>query len=152
MPNPMPVVKVLSPIGLEYAFMTISLFAAAGALTAALLSLVNGEFSFAVLSFPTALLVVSVPVFAYLFLRTKRLELTQPHLRLDPSKRRSTQFTQIVCFLVSFFTLVAFVFSVFGKLGGQFHTSIGKTALDCLVLLVVFGGILAYYWRDEHQR
>lgn len=150
--NPSPVVKVLSPMGVEYVFMTISLFTAAGGLTAALLALVNGKTSFDVLAFPTALLVVSVPVFAVLFLHAKRHELRDPVLRQDPSKRRSTQFTQIVSFLVCLFTLIGLVSAIFMKLGGQSNQSLGKTALDCLVLIVVFGGMLAYYWRDEHVR
>jgi hypothetical protein len=148
--NPSAVVQVLSPMGVEYVFMTISLFAAAGGLAAALIALVNGKTDFTVLAFPTALLLVSVPVFALLFLHAKKQELLRPVLRQDPSKRRSTQLTQIICFIISLFTLVGFVTSVFAKLGGQSDASIGKVLLDCLVLLVVFGGILAYYWRDEH--
>jgi len=148
--NPSAVVQVLSPMGVEYVFMTISLFTAAGGLTAALIALVNGKMGFDVLAFPTALLIVSVPVFALLFLHAKKRELGQPALRQDPSKRRSTQFTQIVSFLVCLFTLVGLVSAIFMKLGGQSHDSLLHIALDCLVLLVVFGGMLAYYWRDEH--
>ena len=147
--NPSAVVQVLSPLGVEYVFMTISLFTAAAGLTAALIALVNGKTGFDVLAFPVALLVVSVPVFALLFVRAKRRELLRPGLRQDPSKRRSTQFTQIVCFVISLFTLVGFLSAVFAKLGGT-DMSLLKTGLDCLVLLVVFGGMLAYYWRDEH--
>lgn len=149
--NPLAVVQVLSPVGVEYVFMTISLFAVAGGLTAALLSLVNGKTDFTVLAFPTALLLISLPLFALLFLRTKRQELLRPALRQDPSKRRSTQFTQIVSFIISMFTLVGLVFSAFTKLGGQSSVPIGKAVLDGSVLLVVFGGMLAYYWWDEHR-
>ncbi len=148
--SPSAVVQVLSPMGVEYVFMTISLFAAAGGLTATLLALVNGKMSFDVLAFPTALLLVSVPVFALLFLRAKKREMRSPVLRQDPSKRHSTQLTQIVSFVICLFTLVGLVASIFMKLGGQSGNSLVHTALDCLVLIVVFGGILAYYWRDEH--
>ena len=149
--SPVPVVRVLSPVGVEYVFLTISLFAAATGLTWALLSLVNGKMSFTVLALPVALLLVSVPVFGLLLLHLKKLELRQPTLKLDPSKRRSTQFTQVTSFVVSLFTLVGVVFSIFAKLGGQSSVTIGKVLLDGLVLLVVFGGLLAYYWRDEHR-
>jgi protein-S-isoprenylcysteine O-methyltransferase Ste14 len=149
--RPIPVVKVLSPVGVEYVFMTLALFTVAIALTALLLSLVNGKTDFSVLAFPTAALLVGVPVFAALFLRLKKQEESRPELVLDPSKRRSTQFTQIVSFLVSFFTVIGFVATVFAKMGGQTSSNIGKVALDCLCLLVVFGGLLAYYWRDEHK-
>ncbi len=149
--HPMPVVKVLSPVGVEYVFLTIALFVSAGALMGVLLLLVNGGTEFSSLAFPTATLVVSVPVFALLFLRLKKMELRNPALQLDPSKRRSTQFTQIVAFIVSLFTLIGLVFSVFAKLGGQGSVSIGKAFLDALCVLVVAGGIFYYYWRDEHK-
>jgi len=148
--NPVAVVRVLSPTGVEYVFMTISLFMSAGGLTGTLLAVVNDKTDFQVLSFPTAVLLVGVPVFALLFLRLKKRELLQPTLKLDPSKRRSTQFTQIVCFLICIFTLVGLVSTLFAKLGGQTKMSLVKVVLDCLVLLAVFGGMLVYYWRDEH--
>ncbi len=149
--RPVPVVKVLSPVGVEYVFLTFSLFVTAIALVGTLLSLVNGQTSFDVLAFPVATLVVGLPVFAGLFLHLKKLELQTPSLRLDASKRRSTQFTQIVSFVVSLLTLISFVFAVFTKLGGESELSIGKVALNCLCILVVSGGMLAYYWHDEHK-
>lgn len=149
--NPVPVVRVLSPVGIEYVFMTISLFTGLFGLTVALLSLVNGKTDFSVLAFPVALLVTSVPVFAFLFLRLKKLELMQPALRFDASKRRSTQFTQIVSFIVCFFTVVGVIFSLFSKMGGESGPSIVKILLDALVILVVFGGTLYYYWNNEHR-
>jgi len=149
--RPVPVVKVLSPYGVEYIFLTLTLFVAAGALMGVLLLLVNGKFGFDLLSFPTAVLAVTVPTFAGLFLHLKKLELRMPSLRLDASKRFSTQTTQIVSFAVSLFTLIGFVFAIFAKLGGQGTVSIGKAALDALAVLVVSGGVLAYYWRDEHK-
>jgi len=149
--RPVPVVRVLSPVGVEYVFMILSLFTGALGLASALISLVNGKFDFSVLAFPTALLVVGVPAFAGIFLHLKKLEILNPELKLDPSKRRSTQAAQILSFLVSLFTLVGLVFAVFAKLGGQSSVSIGKALLDALCILVVSGGILAYYWLDEHK-
>jgi hypothetical protein len=149
--SPVPVVRVLSPVGVEYVFLTFSLLAGALGLVSALISLVNGATDFSALSFPVSLLAVSVPVFAILFLHLKRLELAKPELRLDPSKRRSTQFTQIAAFVVSFLTLVGLVFSIFAKAGGNSPVSIGKACLDAACILVVAVGILFYYWRDEHK-
>ncbi len=146
-----PVVRVLSPRGVEYVFMTIALFTVAFALGGVLISLVNGQFSFSVLSFPAATLVVAVPVFSMLFLRLKQSEINDPSLRFEASKRRSTQFTQIVSFVVSFFTLIGFVSLVFAKLAGEYHGSIIKLLFDTLVVLLIAGGLLVYYWRDEHQ-
>ncbi len=149
--RPVPVVRVLSPRGVEYVFLTVNLFAAAIGLASVLIALVNGKLGFDILAFPVALLVVSLPLFAWLFLRLKKAELAQPELKLDPSKRRSTQFTQITAYLVVFFSLVGWVSSVFAKIGGKYDGSLVKTSLDVLVLLVVAGGVLAYYWIDEHR-
>lgn len=148
---PQPVVRVLSPRGVEYVFMTIALFTAAVGLGSALLSLVNGKTDFEVLSFPAALLLVGTPVFAWLFLRLKNAELQNPSLRLDASKRRSTQFIQIATFVVGFFTLVGFITAMFAKMAGAYDGSFIKLVLDILVIEVIAAGILAYYWRDEHR-
>lgn len=149
--KPIPVVRVLSPMGVEYVFLTITLFGGAIALAAALISLVNGKTDFQVLSFPAAVLLVTVPVFTLLFLRLKKLEVARPELRLDASKRRSTQFTQIVTFAACLFALIGFVFDIFAKIGGQSGPTIVKAGLDALCILAVAGGILFYYWRDEHK-
>lgn len=150
--NPVPVVNVLSTRGVEYAFLTISLFVFAGSLIGILLVLVNGAFNFAALSFPISALLIALPVFAFLFLRLKKLELQNPERKLDPSKRRWTQFTQIVAFIVTLFTLVGVVFGVMSRIGGiGSGVSIGKILLNGLCILVVSGGILAYYWLDEHR-
>jgi hypothetical protein len=148
---PQPVVLVLSPRGVEYVFLTISLIGGAIGLISVLISLLNGKTDFTVLAFPTALLLVSVPIFAGLFLRLKNAELKNPALGLDPSKRRSTQFIQIFSFLISFLTLIGFVTTIFAKMSGTYHGSIVKVLLDVSVILVVAGGILFYYWRDEHR-
>ena len=149
--KPVPVVRVLSPVGVEYVFLILTLFIGAIALIAVLISLVNGKADFSVLAFPAAVLTVTVPVFAVIFLHLKRLETRLPGLRLDASKRRSTQFAQIFAFGACLATLIGFVFDVFSKLGGQGGPSIMKAALDALCVLVVAGGMLAYYWHDEHN-
>ncbi len=150
--RPMPVVKVLSPVGVEYVFLTITLLGGAIALAASLIALVNGKTDFSVLAFPVSSLLVTVPVFAVIFLHLKKMEVANPDLKLDPSKRRSTQFTQIVAFIACLSALVGFVFDIFSKIGGQIGPSILKAGLDVLCVLVVAGGILFYYWREEHKR
>lgn len=149
---PQPVVRVLSPRGVEYVFLIIALFTSAIALGSILISLVNGQYGFSVLAYPVAGLVVGMPVFTLLFLRQKKAELANPSLKLDASKRRSTQFTQIVAYLISFFTLIGFVGIIFAKLGGDFKSSLWKAFLDVLIVEVIAGGILFYYWRDEHTK
>lgn len=148
---PQAVVQVLSPRGVEYVFLTIALFTAAFGLASALLSVVNGQFGYATLSFPVSLLLVGLPIFASLFLHLKKSELRNPSLALDPSKRRSTQVTQVISFVICLFSLVGLVVALFSKMGGQLNTSVGKILLDVGVIVLVFGAILFYYWRDEHQ-
>jgi hypothetical protein len=148
---PQPVVQVLSPRGVEYVFLTITLFTGAINLIVVLLVLINGSPNYDVLAFPTAALLVTVPVFSWLFLRLKKAELKNSQLALDPSKRRSTQFTEIIAFATCFFTLITFIFYIFAKAGGNYKGSMFKMFLDVLVILVVAGGVLAYYWFNEHQ-
>ncbi len=148
---PTPVVRVLSPVGVEYVFLTITLFVGAIALASSLIALVNGKTDFSVLAFPAAVLLVTVPLFAVIFLHVKKIESKLPAMRLDASKRRSTQFIQIATFIACLSVIIGFVFDIFSKLGGQSGPSIVKAALDTLCILVVAGGILVYYWRDEHK-
>ncbi len=146
---PQPVVQVLSPRGVEYVFLTIVLFTGAVNLIAALVILINGNIDFSLLAFPTAALLVTVPAFAWLFLRLKRAELANPQLALDPSKRRSTQFIKVISFTTCLFTLIGFLFGLFIKIGGNYNGSFVKFFFDMLVILAVAGGILAYYWVNE---
>ena len=150
--NPIPVVKVMSPRGVEYVFLTIALFTAAVALGGALISLFNGKYDFSVLALPASTLLVSLPTFAFFFLRLKKSELKNPALKLDVSKRRSTQFIQITTFLIVFFTLIGFIATIFYKMASQYNGSLLKLFLDVLVVILIAGGILAYYWRDEHHK
>ncbi|HUP26782.1 MAG TPA: hypothetical protein VM124_04015 [Candidatus Limnocylindrales bacterium] len=148
---PVPVVHVLSVRGVEYTMMTLALWFVAGALLWSLLALVNKQTSFAVLAFPVSLLLVCLPVFALLFIRLRRAELANPALRLEASKRRLSQITQIVAFIICLLNLVGFVYVVMNKLGGTGDVSIGKAALNVGIVLLIAGGILAYYWFDEHR-
>lgn len=147
---PTPVVQVLSPRGVEYVMLTISLFTAAIGLTAILLCLVNGQTGLMSLSLPVSLLIVGLPIFAALFLRLKKAELADPRLKLDQSKRRSTQATQIISFVVSLFTVVGLFVSIFATISGEGEGA-GKAIASAFITLIIFGGILAYYWWDEHR-
>ncbi len=149
--QPVPVVKVLSVRGVEYGMMTITLWIVAAALAGMLVSIINGGASFTILALPIALLLVCVPVFGFFFLRLKNAELANPSLRLEPSKRRFSQITQFLAFLVCLINVIVFVYLIMGAFGGDSHTSWGKAIGDLLVILVVAGGVLAYYWVDEHK-
>lgn len=149
--TPQPVVQVLSPRGVEYVFLTINLFVGAFGLLLCLLAIINGQANFEYLSVPVAMLAVATPLFAWLFLRLKKAELRNPSLKLDASKRRSTQTVQIVSYLAVFVALIVLVATIFSSLAGKYDGSLGKVALNVLAIVVVAGGILAYYWRDEHK-
>lgn len=149
--RPVPVVQVLSVKGVEYTMMTLTLWFVAGAMIWALLSLANGMTSFSVLAFPASLLLVCVPIFAYFFLRLRKAELADPRLRFEASKRRLSQFTQIIAFATCLFNIIGFVYLVMTKLGGSGSISIGKAILNLVIVLAVAGGVLVYYWFDEHR-
>ncbi len=149
--QPVPVVKVLSVRGVEYGMMTITLWVAAASLAGGLVSAINGGASFEILAFPISLLLVTVPVFAFFFLRLKKAELANPSLRLEASKRRFSQVTQFLAFLTCLINVIVFVYLIMASFGGKVHTSWLKAIGDLIVILIVAGGVLAYYWFDEHK-
>lgn len=131
--------------------MTIALWIGAGAMIWALLVLINGLSSFAALAMPISLLLVSVPVFSVLFVRLKRAELINPDLRYEASKHRMSQITQVAAFLVCVFNTIVTVYAILISFSGGSGLSVGKSLLNLLVVVTVAGGILAYYWFDEHR-
>ena len=90
-------------------------------------------------------------VFAFFFLRLRRAELANPALRHEASKRRFSQLTQLVAFFTCFFNVVALVYTLVGIAGGTEVDSVGKLVGSTAIILAVAGGILAYYWADEHK-
>ncbi len=149
--QPMPVIKNYSVRGIEYLFMSICLWFGAAGLIWILVVLINGLASSEALGFSTTSLVVTLPIFAWFFLRLKKAELADPRLKFDPSKRRLSQITQTLAFLTSLINVIVFVYSVFVSFSSETPFSIGKAFLSLLAVLVVAGGILAYYWNDEHR-
>lgn len=150
--KPVPVVKVLSVRGLEYLFMSIFLWLSAGSFIGLVLSLLNGQTGFSTLAFPLSMLLVCLPGFALLFLRLKKAEMLDPSLRFDASKRRLTQITQVLAFLTCLINIITFMYLVLQKIGGEGELAFGKVLINVGVILVVAGGILVYYWNDEHRR
>ena len=148
---PVAVVQALSVRGVEYAMMTFSLWLIAGSIIWALIALVYGGTSFKALVLPTAILIACMPVFGYLFIRLKREEIANPNLRFDPSKRRLSQFTQIIAFAACLFNVIGFIYLLLQKAAGETGPTIVKSFLTMLIVLVVAGGILTYYWLDEHK-
>lgn len=149
--QPVPVVKVLSVRGVEYFMMSIALWLSAGALVWAILGLINGASDFSIMAIPVSFLVVSLPIFALFYIRLRRAELANPNLRFDPSKRRLSQITQILAFIVCLSNAIAFVYTIMSKISGESTASLLKTFINLLVVCVIAGAILAYYWFDEHR-
>jgi hypothetical protein len=149
--DPIPVVKVLSIRGIEYVMMSLALWFGAGGLIWILLALIYGSNGFSALAFPVSLLVVCVPVFSVFFIRLRKQELANPDLRYEASKRRLSQITQILAFIVCLFNLVGFVYLMMAKAGGESKASVSQSVLGLLAILAVAGGILVYYWFDEHR-
>ncbi len=146
-----PVVKVWSVRGVEYAIMSFMLWSIAISVTWVIVSLINGLSGFGALSPPLALLIVSLPFFAVFFLRLKKAELIQPELKTESTKRRFSQITQIVSFAVIFFSLLSIVASILAKIGGD-EIDLAKTIFSALAFIVVWGTLFAYYWVDEHRK
>lgn len=149
--KPIPVLEVLSVRGVEYGMMTIVLWIGAITLAWIALNMLNGSRGFNYIVIPTAALVVCVPVFGFFFLRLKKAELANPSMRLDPSKRRWSQITQIIAYTAVLINLIYFAYVVLQHASGGSNTSIGKSLINLVVILVIAGGILAYYWHDEHR-
>jgi len=150
--RPMAVVKVLSVRGIEYAMMSFALWIGAASLIWLFDSLIMGSATFMALSYPISALIIALPVFALFFLRLRKAELADSSLRFEPSKRRFSQITQFVAFLTCFFNVITFVYTLVNKFGGEVSTGeLGKTAGTTAVTLVIAGGILLYYWFDEHK-
>jgi len=146
-----PVVRVLSARGIEYGMMTICLWLAVVTLGWVALNLINGSRGFNYLVVPTSVLIVTVPVFGLLFLRLKKAELANPALKKDPSKRRWSQTTQFVAFIACLANLIFFIYTALEHLSGNNTPSLVKAAINLVVVLVIAGGILTYYWADEHK-
>jgi hypothetical protein len=149
--KPVPVLEVLSVRGVEYGMMTIVLWIGAITLAWILLNMINGSRGFNYLVVPTAALIVCVPVFAWFFLRLKKAELADPQLRFDPSKRRWSQITQILAYTAVIVNLIYFVYVLLRQASSDHAPSVGKSLANLAAILVIAGGILTYYWFDEHR-
>ena len=151
--QPTPVVKMWSTRGLEYAMMAISLWISALALGWLIIELINDRNSFVALVSPVSALVVCVPVLTFFFIRLKAEESKNPLLRADPSRRRWTQLTQFLAYIVVLLGLIGLVRTLLARYGADttYGRSFGKTVLDSVTAIIVPLIILVYYWADEHR-
>lgn len=154
MKDPVPVVQVLSVRGVEYGMLSITLWVLASTLAWLLLNLVNGSRTFDYLVVPTSALVVCLPFFGWLFIRLKKAEMANPSLVHEPSRRRWSQTTQFVAFIATLINLIVFVYQMLSRFGTDKKPSetVLKQVLSMLVVLVVAGGVLVYYWLEDHRK
>lgn len=157
--QPIAVVQNLSVRGFEYSIMFITLLLSAFSVGSLLHALVDSMFSGnetyaysdssgGFQTFAITLLIVSFPIFAYMFIRLKKAELRDPSIRRDPSRRKWTQFTQLACFIVGLIYAVTFIYFI---IEGDDETSLVKQLLHTVITLAIVGGIFAYYWREDHR-
>jgi hypothetical protein len=159
--GPIAVTEQRTTRGLEYTIMFLAMAVTAVSLGALLHNLVDGAFGHATddngfVTYATAALIVSLPIFALLFLRLKRAEAKGPELRHDPSRRHSVQLTLIVTFLWGLFRLVAYIYSLLNPTNdsylGSNISSAGGNFLHTLITVGIAGLIFVYYWIDEHKK
>lgn len=162
-PDPIGVVKVFSTRGVEYYLMLITLTMSATALGTLLLSIAERLFSngpnvpyeTGIMAFTSAALIVSFPIFAFLFLRLKKAELINPRLRLDQSRRRMVQIAIIVSFIVALFSTIGYLFAFLAAAyGGSDYEvkDVGLMIAQVVIILGISGGIFAYFWLDSHRK
>ncbi|HEY5442291.1 MAG TPA: DUF5671 domain-containing protein, partial [Candidatus Saccharimonadales bacterium] len=105
--HPLAVSEVYSTYGIEYLIMFVSLAAAAiglGSLLDAIVDLVGsksgGSLGAFLNPYAEAALIVSFPIFVFLFLRLESKEEADPSLIADASRRRGMQIVLVISFVV----------------------------------------------------
>lgn len=141
---PISVVENLSPRGFEYNIMFITLWLTAIAAVIMINIFLYGE-GLESAKFPLTILIVSLPVFGFMFYRLKQAETAEPRLLFDPSRRKSVQSTQRTAFII---LLIQTIFTLYAFIEGADEVESGKIVVSWLLSVVVFGGIFAYYWKN----
>ena len=161
--KPIAVVQNLSTRGFEYSIMFLSLWISAVSLGALGHIFVSDTFSKAsndyyygdtnpLNTFFITALLVSFPIFAWLFLRLKKAELGDANLRQDPSRRKLIHMTQLVSFIFGMGYIIYFVFNLLNADRYNAGPSFAEQFSHTLVTLAIAGGIFVYYWRDDHKK
>ncbi len=159
--GPIAVVQQRTTRGLEYTIMFLAMGVTAISLGALLHHIVDNSFNagssdstFA--SYAAAALIVSLPIFALLFLRLRRAEMSETALRDDPSRRHAVQITLVVAFLWGLFRLVTYIYSLLsGADSSGYSSNVSAPTgnlLHMLITVCIAGLIFTYYWVDEHHR
>lgn len=101
--------------------------------------------------FYVSALIVSLPIFAFLFLRNKKAELKDPAIFHDPSWRHAAHLTMALAFIVGIGHIIFYVYTLLGG-GGSYGSGGLENLAHMLVTLVIAGGIFWYYWVEDHHK
>lgn len=170
--HPLPVAEVYSTYGMEYIIMFISLAVAAfsfGSLLDSVIDLAfkqSGNFISGLFDpYSEAALIVSFPIFAFLFLRLEAKEGSNPSLLNDSSRRRSMQIALVVSFIAGLVILSTYLGTLLSSTNAgdalnsysYSYSSSGDTPagvefLKAIVNVAIAGSIFGYYWYKLHKK
>jgi len=163
--KPVAVVQQYSTLGMEYSIMFISLFFGAVSFGAVLHILLDyyssgdylrtqAESLVSSVGLPAVTALVTVPLFAILFLRLRRIEKTTPNVLNDASRRHGVQLTLIVAFIAGIINLVAYLYQLIAPSTDviQPYNYQLTQFIHLLITLAICGSVFSYYWIDEHKQ
>lgn len=159
-PGIVKVVSYRSTAGLEYLITFISLWVAAMSLASVLHSLIdtligNGDsFYEGIATFASSALLVSLPIFTFMFLRLKKRELGEPAIRTDPSRKAAVQLTLIITFVIALGRTAFWIYQLMnvGNMPLVGNASYLSETLHALITVGISGLIFGYYWVDDHRK
>jgi hypothetical protein len=150
--NPITVVSKISTRDTEYSIMYVCLLiltlGVGGVLHQILFSVFDGSGSdwWSGGAFGVTMIIVSLPIFSYLFLRLKKAELKKPELLRSQTRHKGVKGMTLISFLALLIHAVIFVFMTIGT-----HGSFSKGLAHLAVTILVAGSVFVYFWRDEHR-
>lgn len=164
---PVAVVQTLSTRGLEYHIMFSALFISSIA-TGLLLnyaitkfiasSTADADWWGLTFNYMVSALIVSTPIFFWLFARLKKAESSDSSLRSDPARKSSIQSVLKISFVIGIIHVITYVYALISMLTHSNNEFVGSTGgnileitLRLIVTLVIAGGIFWYYWSEEHR-
>lgn len=166
--KPIAVVAHYSTLGIEYSILMISLITGAislGAILNAYIEVLIRHTSADISPFASAAAVVALPIFIFMFIRLRRLEMKRPQLKADGSRRRWIQVTLLISFVFGISHIIFYVYSLmagnpqpstYSDYGVAYSISAGEYQLlqflHLAITLLIAGSIFAYYWIDEHRQ
>jgi hypothetical protein len=109
-----------------------------------------------------AALIVSFPIFVFLFLRLESKEEVDPTLATDSSRRRGMQITLIISFIIALASLISYIGNMLSKSSANqaasyYSAATGSssgfaTFLHALIDITIAGAIFGYYWFKLHKK